>query len=345
MSDPAARPPSDPRSFHVPERSPPAERRPPARAPGSRRPRARTIVAAAAGVVLLALLLTVVVAWWLWRSVERVDLGDALGGGGDGTNYLLVGTDSRDGLDADVANSEVIFGDGVAGERTDTIAILHLGGDGDRLLAVPRDLYVPIDGGSPSRVNSAFRLGPEALVRTVGDALHIPVHHYLEVDLAGFLGLVDALGGVTIRFEHPARDSRSGLQIPEAGAVELDSAQALAYVRSRHYVETIDGAEVRDPTADLGRVQRQQRFLGAVFDELGDTYNPITMLRVLDGVRGNVRVDDGLGFLDAVRLGSRLRGLAPLTDTVPTRPATTPGGAAVLLLDEAAAEPLLEAFR
>ncbi len=339
----------DPRRFRVPAAAapPPAPETPgpPAR---SRRRRllavivVLTVFAAIAGVGVPA-----VRAWWAWRQIERLDLDDALAGGGTGTNYLLVGTDSRAGVDPGIDDAALIFGDGVAGERTDTIAVLHLGSDGARLLAIPRDLYVPIDGGSSSRINAArSRGGPPALVRTVRTALDIPIDHYVEVDFAGFLGLVDALGGVTITFEYPAYDPKSGLDVPVAGPVRLDAGDALAYVRSRDYHEVLDDGTVRrDPTADLGRVQRQQRFLAAVFDELARIRNPWRAAAVVEAIADDVRIDDGLGFLDGARLGWRLRGLDPDTATLPVTPFTTSSGAAVLDLDTGEAQPLLDAFR
>lgn len=345
MNVSAPTPPLDPRSFHVPA----GLEAPPQPGPAPVRGRQRRwpwVVVPLLAVVVLLVLVFSIIAWSTWSGIDRIDMEGALGGEGRGTNYLLVGTDSREGLPADVENAEVIFGEGVAGQRTDTIAVLHLGEGGARLLAIPRDLYVPIDGGSPSRVNSALRAGgPPALVRTVRDALDIPIDHYLEVDFAGFLGLVDALDGVTIHFDHPARDPASGLHVPQAGAVELDADSALAYVRSRNYIEVIDGREVTDGTADLGRVQRQQRFLGAVFDELGSTINPLTMLRVLDGVSGNLRVDDTMSFRHAIGLGLDLRGLSPEVATVPTQPTTTATGASVLLIRPSEAELVLADFR
>jgi LCP family protein required for cell wall assembly len=338
-------PPLDPRSFHVPaDVQTPVE---PSPTPTRRRRRRWpwVVFPLVAFLVLLALVFSII-AWSTWSGIDRVDMEGALGGEGRGTNYLLVGTDSREGLTADVGNAEVIFGEGVSGQRTDTISVLHLGEGGARLLAIPRDLYVPIDGGSPSRMNSALQAGgPPALVRTVRDALDIPIDHYVEVDFAGFLGLVDALGGVTVQFDHPARDPASGLFVPEAGSVELDGDAALAYVRSRNYVEVIDGREVTDPTADLGRVQRQQKFLGAVFDEMGGTINPVTMLRILDGVSGNLKVDDTMSFRHAIGLGLDLRGLSPEVATVPVDPTTTASGAAVLLIRPVEAEEVLADFR
>ncbi len=284
-------------------------------------------------------------AWSSWRSVDRVDLSDVLDPSPTATNYLIVGTDSREGVDADNSNAGVIFGEGVAGERTDTVAVLRRDSDGIHLLAIPRDLYVDIGDGR-SRINTAFaRGGPRQLVTTVQRELGIGIDHYLEVDFAGFLSLVDALGGVTLDFAHPAYDPKSGLLIEEAGPVVLDSDAALAYVRSRNYTEIIDGQARTDPTADLGRVQRQQHFLAAVFAALGATRNPLTLLDALDGVSRNVRVDDSMSFRDMMGLGWALRGADPDGVTVPTVPFTTPGGAQVLLLDEVKAGAVLAEFR
>ncbi|MFT5202864.1 MAG: LCP family protein required for cell wall assembly [Candidatus Aldehydirespiratoraceae bacterium] len=336
---------SDPRSFHVPA----ADAAPPLPTPPVQSPRARKkhrrwpwIL----GVLLLVALLplyTFASAWWTWGGVERVDLSATLMGSQTATNYLVVGTDSREGVDIETENAGVIFG--VEGERTDTIAVLRVDGDEVSLLAIPRDLYVNVNG-SPSRINAAFaRGGPELLVQTVQNEIGIGIDHYLEVDFAGFLSLVDSLGGVTVNFPYPAHDPKSGLNIAEAGPQVLDAGQALAYVRSRSYTEIIDGVDQRDPTADLGRVQRQQKFLAAVFAELGNTRNPFTLLGALDGVASNVRVDESLGLSTVISLGLTIRGADPATATLPTTRFFTPGGADVLLLDEPAASPLIDQFR
>lgn len=281
-------------------------------------------------------------AWWTWSGVEKLELSDITRGSASATNYLVVGTDSRDGVGQGVDNSDLIFG--AEGERTDTIAVLRVDGDDIRLLAIPRDLWLPVNG-SNQRINAAFSVGgPELLVQTVQDQLGIGIDHYLEVDFAGFLSLVDALGTVSIDIPHPAHDPKSGLSLPTAGVNELDSAQALAYVRSRTYTEIVDGVDRVDPTADLGRVARQQIFLSAVFSELGDTRNPFTLLDALGGVADNVRVDDDLGVTKVMRLGLTIRGAQPVTATLPTTRFITDGGADVQLLDDAAAAPILAEF-
>ena len=281
-------------------------------------------------------------AWWTWAGVEKVDLSEVMSGDGGATNYLVVGTDSREGLDGDVENAGVIFGS--EGERTDTIAVLRVDGDDVRLLAIPRDLWVPVDG-TDRRINAAFSLGgPELLIRTVQGQLGIGIDHYLEVDFAGFLSLVDALGTVPINVEHPAFDPKSGLSLPTAGVNELDSAQALAYVRSRTYTEIIDGEEVKEPTADLGRQQRQQNFLRTAMREVGATRNPVTLVRVADAMSSELIVDSGLGFWEATTMVRKLGGSEPLTVVLPTEGARR-GQAAVLVLDQPEAEQVLAAFR
>src|SRR5690606_22403640 len=149
--------------------------------------------------------------------------------------------------------------------RSDTMLLLRFEGGEAHMMSIPRDLYVPIaETDGSNKINAAYNGGPRRLVMTVQQSLGIPVHHYMEVDFVSFSRLVDSLGGITIDFEHPAFDRNTGLQVDEAGPNHLDGPEALAYVRSRHYVEVIDGQQRSDPTADLGRVVRQQRFLKAV---------------------------------------------------------------------------------
>src|SRR3712207_5326049 len=103
---------------------------------------------------------------------------------------------------------------------------------------------------------------PAVLIDTIQDNFGIPVHHYLEVDLVGFKHLVDAVGGVPTCFERPVKDDHTGLLVNEAGCFTLDGYTALQYARSR-FLQTLgdDGEWHTDPTADLGRVARQQAFM------------------------------------------------------------------------------------
>ncbi len=284
--------------------------------------------------------------WWAYRSfsgVERVDLAGVLDPvSGPNVNYLLVGSDSREGLDPDGGVGGV---SSVTGRRSDTIIVLRVTPGGTAMMSIPRDLVV-VDAatGRKGRVNGAYNAGPANLVRTVQQNLQIPVNHYMEVGFAAFAGVVDAVGGVTVNVPYPAYDDRSGLRIDQAGDVTLDGRQALAYVRSRNYTEVVDGTPRTDPTADLGRQQRQQQFLRTALGEVGSERNPLALARAAGALSGGLTVDDQLGFFESLSLVRKMSGGNPLTVVLPTRPSRL-GGAQVLVLAQPQAEQTLAGFR
>jgi LCP family protein required for cell wall assembly len=310
------------------------------------RPKLRTLIFLLPIIVPLLVVLLLAAGLWYANSkfneLHRVPVGSALDSGGSGTNILLVGSDSRDlqGVSSDASG---IFGDATnrapTGQRSDTVMILRLDGSGAHTLSIPRDLIVTLaDTGQRDRINTAYNVdlggGPVRLIQTVKQNLSIPVNRYMEVDFATFAGVVDSLGGIDIDFPHPAFDDNTGLNVTTAGTVHLNGEQALAYVRSRHYTEILDnGRKQEDPTADLGRIKRQQAFLTAVFGKIGSSRNPITLLRVGGEVVKGLRVDDKLGFWDAIRLGWDLKGLHPESVELPVLP--NRDGATLHLADNA----------
>lgn len=291
--------------------------------------------------LLLALVVVGGVAWaWsTFQRIERVDLASVLDPVvGDSTNYLLVGSDARDEFDPE--------GDsGVTGRRSDTLILLQTSPQGSTMMSIPRDLWVRLaNSGEMGRINGAYNQGPANLVQTIKDNLDVPVHHYMEVGFGSFVGMVDALGGVTIDFPHPAFDPASGLSVAEAGPVTLDGPQALAFARSRTYTEVIDGREVVDPTADLGRQERQQLFLRTVVGEMGGSRNPVALMRVGSAVSSELIVDSGLGFFEALGLVRSLGGAEPETLLLPVQ-GVRRGSAAVLVTVEPDAQTVLAEFR
>lgn len=286
--------------------------------------------------------MALVAGWWVWsrwQSIERVELGSALATPvGAERNYLLVGSDARDDPPEGSADAEV------AGRRADTMIVLRITEQGTAMMSVPRDLWATnAETGDEGKINGAYNQGPANLVRTITSNLGVPIHHYVEIGFSSFSDMVDAMGGITIDFEHPAFDRQSGLNVISDGPVTLDGPNALAYVRSRNYTEIVDGEPRTDPTADLGRQERQQTFIRTVLAEAGRTRNPVTLARLAGAAGDGVRLDTAMGFGDAWRLARRLGGGDPETVVLPTEPARR-GGAAVLLLDEAAAPPVLERF-
>ncbi len=257
-------------------------------------------------------------------------------------NYLLVGSDSREGTGGEFIGTEAEVG----GQRSDTIMILHQERNGGAaLMSVPRDLWVPIHGQDRSnRVNAAFNEGPLALVATVSDALEIPIHHYVEVDFVGFQRIVDEIGGVELCLPTPARDTHSGLNHP-GGCVRVGGTQALAYARSRFYQQWTGADWETDGRADLGRIERQQTFIRAAVDGALRRLesSPFSAGETIEAVTGSVRIDAQLDPLRAAQVlrsafqaGIRTFSLPVYNDTV--------GDAAVLRLSDAA-EPLLAYFR
>ncbi|MEY2423713.1 MAG: hypothetical protein QOI95_3780 [Acidimicrobiaceae bacterium] len=287
-----------------------------------------------------------------FRQIHRVPVGDLLDSGGSGQNILVIGSDTRANADPNAPNAGGILGDATdrapGGQRSDTIMVLRLEGGSSKMLSIPRDLIVQIaDTNQRDRINSAYNVdlggGPARLIKTVQKSLGIPINRYMEVDFVTFAGLVDAVGGITIDFPYPAFDTNTGLDIKKAGPVQLNGEEALAYVRSRHYTEIKeDGKPHEDPTADLGRIQRQQTFFRTVMGKVAGSHNPFTLLKVGGQVADGIRVDDGLGLWGAMRLAWDLKGLNP--QAVPL-PVAVNSDRATLHLQEPDADGVLAQFK
>jgi LCP family protein required for cell wall assembly len=278
--------------------------------------------------------------WWQYSRIPKVDVEAVLSprGGRIGTNYLIVGTDSREGIGSDDPNAGAFLAEQVGGARTDPIMVLNVEGSSAQLMSVPRDLWVTDPAtGQKGRINSTFAAGPANLITAV-EQLGIPVDHYMEINFVSFAELVDAVGGITIEFANPARDESSGLYIDEAGPNQLNGSEALAYVRSRHYTEAVNGAWVTDLTADIGRTERQRAFLTALMGELGSERNPISLFRIPGALSGGMKLDTTLGYVEALRFAWKMKGLDPVPVELPVTPRTTSGGAAVLELQPSAAD-------
>ncbi len=262
-----------------------------------------------------------------------------------GHTVLLVGSDSRDGLSAD---QEVELSTGPAeefqGGRTDTIMLLHTPPFGGRsvLLSLPRDSYVAIPGQGSQKINAAYALGgPELLTRTVEEATNIHVDGYAETGLAGFAGMVDAVGGVEMCPGSAIVDPKAGLDIP-AGCQVMDGATALGYARSRD--SAVGG--------DLGRAQRQRELIAAIAGEAtspSTLLNPVTGFRVAHAGGGALAVDDGTGPIALARFASAFRSVASgsaTSLTVPVASADRSTAAGVVVdWDDAAAQEVFSAIR
>lgn len=243
-------------------------------------------------------------------------------------NVLLVGSDGRGGL-TDRQIEELNVGD-VAGRRSDTMILAHIpaGRDKATMVSLPRDWYVTIpahEGESGQRVpagrnklNAAYALGgPRLAVSTVERATDVRIDHYLEVSFPGFVDVVDALGGVDICLPRPVDDPDSGLDMA-AGKHHVGGVRALQYARARHGLG--DGS-------DLDRIERQQKFLGAMMQQAtstGTLLNPVKFSRFVGAATDAVRADPGLSTGDMRRIAGSLRDLDPQRVKFVTVPVADP---------------------
>lgn len=269
----------------------------------------------------------------------------------DAENYLLIGSDTRAG-----ANSRYEENAGqVSGERSDTTILAHLSPNRDKatMVSFPRDSWVSLpecrkaDGtvepAHDGQFNEAFSIGgPSCTVLAVQRLTGIKINHYVQVDFNGFKTMVDAVGGVPICTPTSLYDKESGLRM-SPGTTRLAGEQALSYVRARYGLG--DGS-------DLGRIQRQQRFLGAMVRAARSTkllVNPVALTKFLGAATKSLTLDKETSFGDLKSLADQLNGLDPkkvgfLTAPIanpaynpPGFPALKPGqgGSKVLLDDEA----------
>ena len=218
-------------------------------------------------------------------------------------NYLLVGSDSREGADPNDPDFLTMGNEGdVSGRRSDTLMVFHydIATGAGALLSFPRDLWVRLgDGENTGRINTAYQEGTDVLVRTMQNNFNIPIHHYLEINFQGFKGLVDAIGGVEICVQYPSRDKNTGLFMTP-GCNNLGGVQALAFARSRYFETKIDNEWKIDGSSDIGRGKRQRKFIAAMLNSgLSRVFsNPYTVSSAFAGVTGAIITDQNLDLTE-----------------------------------------------
>jgi LCP family protein required for cell wall assembly len=242
---------------------------------------------------------------------------------GAGQNWLITGSDSRDGLTR-AQERKLHTGFDVSGQRSDTIMLLHIPSNGGRavLVSLPRDSYVPIPGHGYNKINAAYSFGgPKLLAETVQNVTGLRVEHYMGIGFGGLVNVVNAVGGVNMCLPRAVHDRASGLHL-KAGCHTLNGAEALAYVRDRHtFAEQ-----------DLQRVQDQRVFLRALLRKMtspGTLINPFAALPAGFGAADALKVDSGTHLDQLLQVALALRN--PETTTVPIANANdpTPAGDAV----------------
>ena len=287
------------------QRTPGAERaEEPAGPRRSGRRRVRWVMLVVGLLVLAWVAFMVWVPFNAWNSVSRVDNAAAdRPANTTGHNYLLVGSDSREGLTPEQQQALNASG-GDIGKRTDSIILVHVSENGGKpaLISIPRDSYVPIAGHGSNKINASFAFGgAKLLTNTVEQATGIYIDGYVEIGFSGFASVVDSLGGVTVCVPFDMKDKDANINLSK-GCQTLDGPTSLGYVRARK----------SDPRGDIGRAERQRQFLGAVMKQAA---TPSTVLvpwefkSFADASAKGLIVGDGTTLTDAVHVLQTLRGV------------------------------------
>jgi LCP family protein required for cell wall assembly len=275
-------------------------------------------------------------------STDEEVVSELTAASGESLVFLVVGSDSREGLDS-LKN----FGS-AGGERGDVIMLVRLDSStGEaRMLSIPRDLWVDIPGQGMAKINAAYAYGgPSLMVQTIRENLGIDVNHYVEVGFVGFTSLVDELGGIEMSFPYAARDVSSGLEV-SAGTQVVDGDTALAYARSRKYQENQNGNWVSVDANDLGRTERQQEVVRAILTELKTPASIAEAGQIAGALAEHMTIDASLADASVAGLAWDFRSV--LTGNIDGR--TLPvygdsvGGASVVLADEPEATATIAEF-
>ena len=271
-------------------------------------------------------------------SIARIDVFNSLNDRPEKTskaeNYLLVGSDTREGLTKQQMRELRVGSTATAaGGRSDTMLIIHLSKSRDRayIISLPRDSLVVIPEHVSSsdkktiipdrqgKLNSAFSYGgAPLLIETVERATSIKIDHYVEVSFAGFAGIVDALGGIEVCTKVDIDDPKSHLVL-SAGVHTLDGIEALKYVRTRDF----------DGRGDIGRMQRQQQFMSAVLNKAtssGTLLNPFKVKNFINASLASVKLDSGLAPDDLLTLAKQMKNLSSGNVRTLTVPLSNPNG-------------------
>ncbi|GEB98567.1 LCP family protein [Corynebacterium flavescens] len=323
--------PQVPRNYSAPPRSAVPHRRRKKKAP------VRVIGGCMGWGLAIILVLALVFTLWTDARLTRVNaLPEQRVANTAGTNWLLVGSDSRQGL-TEQEQEQLGTGGDIGVGRTDTIMLLHIPRSGKaQLVSIPRDSYVEVPGFGMDKINAAFTYGgPQLLTQTVEQSTGLRVDHYAEIGMGGLANVVDAVGGVELCVAEPIDDPLAGINLGP-GCQKMQGPEALGYVRTR-----------ATALGDLDRVQRQRDFFAALLHKItspGTLINPFRMVSLVNQTASSFIVGskDHVWHLARVALAM---GSGVETQTVPIGGFQDTEVGNVVLWDDAATAQLWDSMR
>lgn len=222
---------------------------------------------------------------------------------GEALNIVLIGSDDRSGENADIGGS-------FAGMRSDTTILMHISAERDRveLVSIPRDLMVDIPAckmtngketvATFDQFNHAFQFGATVgedvesaaacTISTVETLTDVYVDGYFVVDFAGFITMVNAIGGVEVCIAEDIHAPKANDLRLEAGLRQLDGATALDYARARIGKGLGDGSDIK-------RIERQQQLLASTVNKVLSKNlltQQVDLYRFLDAATRSLAADE-----------------------------------------------------
>lgn len=241
----------------------------------------------------------------------------------DGRTWVVVGLDSRDELPPGADRDHFGTAEAVPGSRADVVLVIHQTDAATTALSVPRDLLVRADGRT-TRLALTWLDGPQSTVEALC-SLGIATDHLAAVDLAGFVAVVDAVGGLEVDVPEPVRDSGSGLLLARAGRQTVDGATALALVRSRHPEHRVGGTWVPALVDPDGRAGAAGTVLTALAGELQRARSrPDRLHAVARAASAALAVDTGTSTGDLLALAGSEPDAVAVLPAAPVRGSALP---------------------
>ncbi|WP_433862241.1 LCP family protein [Streptomyces sp. L7] len=259
------------------------------------------------------------------------------------SNILVMGLDSRldengNALPTDVYNALHAGNQGDGGYNANVLMLIHIPAGGKKAvgISIPRDDYAPLsgspDGVSSSKIKEAYGLAldqkltelmksrvaqsdayqqartfaRQTELKTVSDFLGgVRIDHFIEVTMAAFYQVAQAVQPITVCIAEDTKDPYSGADFT-AGVQQLTASQAVSFVRQRR--------DENNPSlnfTDLDRERRQQAFIVSLATKLkkADTFaNPATLESLISAAKQNIALDSGFDLLSFASEAQHLAG-------------------------------------
>ncbi|MGW3961974.1 LCP family protein [Amycolatopsis sp. NPDC005003] len=274
-------------------------------------------------------------------------------------NFLMVGSDTRDGASAEEGLGTA---DTVSGARSDTVMVAHIPADRKRVVVTsfPRDLEIdrpdcqrwdPAQNKTTNQVsprqkiaklNTAYAVGgPPCVTKVIQQITGLRINHFVGIDFNGFKEMVDAVHGVTVHVDKPIDDEILGKVLMQTGDVTISGDQALNFVRARHVKADVS-------KSDYDRIKRQQAFIGALLKKVMSSDVVLDPGKLSDFISAFAKATfgDNLGVKQMMTLAQSMKGLDPSKITfltIPTVGIANSRGNEVLVLSKTKA--LFDALR